>query len=83
MDKKTFIFPYSRWIQARPVEWFPAPNYTREKYLDIYHTYRTMNLTSGSTYFAPDDPELVNQKNLNVVTMLRFVNSITAKNCMK
>ncbi len=69
------MYQYSG-IQTRPVEWFPAPNDTREKYLDQYHTYRLMNLTSGTTYFAPDDPELVKQKDLNVVTMLRYISQL-------
>jgi hypothetical protein len=64
------------------VDWAVSEPWIREKYLDVYHTYRNMSFTGGA-HFAPDDPDLAKQKDINIVAKLKFINSVNDNNCLK
>lgn len=61
------------WVQKMPIKWEKAPAYIREKYLDLFYSYRN---ESQDPYNNP-----VRQKLLNIHKGINFILDVKPKNC--
>lgn len=58
-------------IQKVPIDWYKAPLYIRNKYLDKYYEYRNHSVGSSA----------VHDEHINIDEVLRFILGVNEKNC--
>ncbi len=67
-------------IQKTPVQWEQSPWHIREKYLDLHYNYRNFTMLPTANEIA-NDSLVLEQRNLNVDSILRFIKVINETTC--